>query len=104
VPNPGCLFISHGPKTWLIPETRSLIFLIKNSPDQAEGYMDYLQPLKNEHLHTQLLLELYVADIIIMKSSVDIDNNKCHYVILLNAGFPIALHYYYPAKLVLILR
>jgi hypothetical protein len=27
------------------PETRSLIFLIKNSPDQAEGYLDYLQPL-----------------------------------------------------------
>jgi hypothetical protein len=26
------------------PETRSLIFLIKNSPDQAEGYLDYLQP------------------------------------------------------------
>jgi hypothetical protein len=23
---------------------RSLIFLIKNSPDQAEGYLDYLQP------------------------------------------------------------
>jgi hypothetical protein len=45
VPNPGCLFIGHGPKTlpvtWL---TRSLIFLIKNSPDQVEGYLDYLQP------------------------------------------------------------
>jgi hypothetical protein len=27
-----------------LPETRSLIFLIKNSPDQAEGYLDYLQP------------------------------------------------------------
>jgi hypothetical protein len=27
------------------PETRSLIFLIKNSPDQVEGYPDYLQPL-----------------------------------------------------------
>jgi hypothetical protein len=27
------------------PETRSLIFLIKNSPDQVEGYLDYLQPL-----------------------------------------------------------
>jgi hypothetical protein len=26
------------------PETRSLIFLIKNSPDQVEGYLDYLQP------------------------------------------------------------
>jgi hypothetical protein len=28
------------------PETRSLIFLIKNSPDQVEGYLDYLQPLR----------------------------------------------------------
>jgi hypothetical protein len=28
-----------------LPETRSLIFLIKNLPDQAEGYLDYLQPL-----------------------------------------------------------
>jgi hypothetical protein len=28
-----------------LPETRSLMFLIKNSPDQAEGYLDYLQPL-----------------------------------------------------------
>jgi hypothetical protein len=27
-----------------LPETRSLIFLIKNSPDQVEGYLDYLQP------------------------------------------------------------
>jgi hypothetical protein len=27
-----------------LPETRSLIFLIKNSLDQAEGYLDYLQP------------------------------------------------------------
>jgi hypothetical protein len=27
-----------------LPETRSLIFLINNSPDQAEGYLDYLQP------------------------------------------------------------
>jgi hypothetical protein len=30
-----------------LPETRSLIFLIKNSPDQAEGYLDYLQPLRD---------------------------------------------------------
>jgi hypothetical protein len=27
-----------------LPETRSLIFLIKNSLDQVEGYLDYLQP------------------------------------------------------------
>jgi hypothetical protein len=46
VPNPGCLFIGHGPNTRLLgsPETRSLIFLIKNSPDQVEGCLDYLQP------------------------------------------------------------
>jgi hypothetical protein len=31
------------------PETRSLIFLIKNSPDQVEGYLDYLQPLTLLH-------------------------------------------------------
>jgi hypothetical protein len=47
VPNPGCLFIGHGPKTlpvtWLTGNQRSLIFLIKNSPDQVEGYLDYLQ-------------------------------------------------------------
>jgi hypothetical protein len=37
-----------------LPETRSLIFLIKNSPDQAEGYLDYLQPvvLSNKYHHT----------------------------------------------------
>jgi hypothetical protein len=27
-----------------LPVTRSFIFLIKNSPDQVEGYLDYLQP------------------------------------------------------------
>jgi hypothetical protein len=32
-----------------LPETRSLIFLIKNSPDQAEGYLDYLQPPHHDH-------------------------------------------------------
>jgi hypothetical protein len=34
-----------------------------------------------------------------MKSSVDRDNNYCHYVILRNAGFAITLLYYYhPAE------
>jgi hypothetical protein len=46
VPNPGCLFIDHGPKTfpvtWLTGN-QIINFLIKNSPDQAEGYLDYLQ-------------------------------------------------------------
>jgi hypothetical protein len=38
-----------------LPETRSLIFLIKNSPDQAEGYLDYLQPLFDGYrLHTMI--------------------------------------------------
>jgi hypothetical protein len=34
------------PVYWLLGllENRSLIFLIKNSPDQVEGYLDYLQP------------------------------------------------------------
>jgi hypothetical protein len=27
-----------------LPETRSLTFLIKISPGQVEGYLDYLQP------------------------------------------------------------
>jgi hypothetical protein len=27
-----------------------LIFLIKNSPDQVEGYLDYLQPLAFAHI------------------------------------------------------
>jgi hypothetical protein len=39
--------------------------------------------------------------IIIMRSSVDRDNNKCHYVILRNAGFAITLHYH-PAGYVLL--
>jgi hypothetical protein len=47
VPNLGCLFIGHGPKTlpvtWLTGN-QIVIFLIKNSPDQVEGYLDYLQP------------------------------------------------------------
>jgi hypothetical protein len=30
-------------------ETRSLIFLIKNSPDQVEGYLDYQQPMSRCH-------------------------------------------------------
>jgi hypothetical protein len=41
------------------PETRPLIFLIKNSPDQVEGYLDYLQPAyKVKHslrVRTQLI-------------------------------------------------
>jgi hypothetical protein len=44
VPNPGCLFIGHGPKTfpvtWLTGN-QIVNFLIKNSPDQV----DYLQPV-----------------------------------------------------------
>jgi hypothetical protein len=42
-----------------------------------------------------LLLLLFI-----MKSSVDRDNNYCHYVILRNAGFALTLHYH-PAGYVL---
>jgi hypothetical protein len=44
----GCLLVmAQRPSRLLgLPETRSLIFLIKNSSDQAEGYLDYyLQPV-----------------------------------------------------------
>jgi hypothetical protein len=31
------------------PETKSLIFLIKNSPDQVEGDLDYLPPVSKRN-------------------------------------------------------
>jgi hypothetical protein len=38
------------------PETKSLIFLIKNSPDQqVEGYLDYLQPMVGSSMNNYLL-------------------------------------------------
>jgi hypothetical protein len=42
----ACLLVMAQRPSRLLgsPETRSLIFLIKNSPDQVEGYLDYLQP------------------------------------------------------------
>jgi hypothetical protein len=43
---------------------------------------------------------IIIIIIIIMKSSIDRDNNYCHYVILRNAGFAITLHYH-PAGYVL---
>jgi hypothetical protein len=46
IPDACLLVMAQRPYRLLgLPETRSLIFLIKNSPDQAEGYLDYLQPL-----------------------------------------------------------
>jgi hypothetical protein len=46
IPDACLLVMSQRPYRLLgLPETRSLIFLIKNSPDQVEGYLDYLQPL-----------------------------------------------------------
>jgi hypothetical protein len=46
IPDACLLVMAQRPSRLLgLPETRSLIFLIKNSPDQAEGYLDYLQPL-----------------------------------------------------------
>jgi hypothetical protein len=45
IPDACLLVMAQRPSRLLgLPETRSLIFLIKNSPDQAEGYLDYLQP------------------------------------------------------------
>jgi hypothetical protein len=42
----ACLLVMAQRPYWLLglPETRSLFFLIKNSPDQVEGYLDYVQP------------------------------------------------------------
>jgi hypothetical protein len=47
IPDACLLVMAQRPSRLLgLPETRSLIFLIKNSPDQVEGYLlDYLQPL-----------------------------------------------------------
>jgi hypothetical protein len=46
VPDACLLVMAQRPSRSLgLPETRSLIFLIKNSPDKkAEGYLDYLHP------------------------------------------------------------
>jgi hypothetical protein len=45
IPDACLLGMAQRPSRLLgLPETRSLIFLIKNSPDQAEGNLDYLQP------------------------------------------------------------
>jgi hypothetical protein len=45
IPDACLLVMAQRPYRLLgLPETRSLIFLIKNSPDQVEGYLDYLQP------------------------------------------------------------
>jgi hypothetical protein len=38
------------------PESRSLICLVKNSPDQVEGYLEYLQPT----LYFELLSGMFV--------------------------------------------
>jgi hypothetical protein len=44
IPDACLLVMAQRPARLLgSPETRSLIFLIKNSPDQVEGYLDYLQ-------------------------------------------------------------
>jgi hypothetical protein len=45
IPDTCVLVMAQRPSRLLgLPETRSLFFLIKNSPDQVEGYLDYLQP------------------------------------------------------------
>jgi hypothetical protein len=44
IPDACLLVMAQRPYRLLgLPETRSLIFLINNSPDQVEGYLDYLQ-------------------------------------------------------------
>jgi hypothetical protein len=53
IPDACLLVMAQKPYQLLgLPETRSLIFLIKNSPDQVEGYLDYLQPSTYYILHT----------------------------------------------------
>jgi hypothetical protein len=48
IPDACLLVMAQRPYRLLgSPETRSSIFLIKNSPDQVEGYLDYLQPVTN---------------------------------------------------------
>jgi hypothetical protein len=51
------------------------------------------EPYNKEAYYTHLG-SIRKTIIIIMKSSVDRDNNYCHYVILRNAGFAITLHYH----------
>jgi hypothetical protein len=53
IPDACLLVMAQRPYRLLgSPETRSLIFLIKNSPDQAESYLDYLQPREVNFLTT----------------------------------------------------
>jgi hypothetical protein len=49
IPDACLLVMGQRPARLLVglPKTRSLIFLIKNSPDQAKGYLDYLQPMRH---------------------------------------------------------
>ena len=50
IPDACLLVMAQRPSRLLgLPETRSLIFLIKNSPDQVEGYLDYPQPAMAIH-------------------------------------------------------
>ena len=52
IPDACLLVMAQRPARLLgLPETRSLIFVIKNSPDQAEGYLDYLQPVMVNQNH-----------------------------------------------------
>jgi hypothetical protein len=45
IPDTCLLVMAQSPSRLLgLPETRLLTFLIKNSPDQVEGYLNYLQP------------------------------------------------------------
>jgi hypothetical protein len=55
--------------------------------------MPYYQLINSNNTYLILIIIIIII-IIIMKSSIDRDNNYCHYVILRNAGFAITLHYH----------
>jgi hypothetical protein len=58
IPDACLLVMAQRPYRLLgSPETRSLIFLIKNSPDQVEGYLDYLQPY-----HINFTMAIYTTE------------------------------------------
>jgi hypothetical protein len=60
IPDACLLVMAQRPYRLLgLPEPRSLIFLIKNSPDQAEGYLDYLQPQTYPHVSISFVVSIW---------------------------------------------
>jgi hypothetical protein len=69
IPYACLLVMAQRPSRLLgLPETRSLIFLIKNSPDEAEGYLDNLQPRFYATALWQLL-RLYKSNSLVVVAS-----------------------------------